>query len=69
MPLLLSLSENFDPAGGTWEILAVSLKKILYLSRFSVRNSKKSPNQEAGLENRRPLKVVKDTKFVLNEHE
>ena len=30
MPLLLSLSESFDPAG-TWEILAVSLKQFIYI--------------------------------------
>ena len=38
-------------------------------SRLAVRNCKKSPNQETGLGNRGHLKVVKDTKLVLNKRE
>ena len=34
-----------------------------------VRSGKKSPNQETGLGNRGRLKVLNDTKLVLNEHE
>ena len=35
----------------------------------AVRSGKKSPNQEIGLENRGRLKVLNDSKLVLNEHE
>ena len=36
----------------------------LILSRFTVRNGKKSPNQETGLGNMGHLKVLNDTKLV-----
>ena len=69
MPLLLSLSENFDPAGGTWEILAVSFEKIHILELVSCKKrQKKSHIQETVLENRGYLKAVNDTKLLLNEH-
>ena len=35
----------------------------------AVRSGKKGPNKETGLENRERLKVLNDTKLVLNEHE
>ena len=35
-------------------------------SRLAVRNGKKSPNQEIGLGNRGRLKVLNDTKLILN---
>ena len=38
-------------------------------SCLAVRSGKKSPNQETGLGNRGLLKVLNDTKFVLNEHD
>ena len=38
-------------------------------SWFAVRNGKKSPSQETGLENRGPLEFLNDTKLLLNEHE
>ena len=46
-------------------------KLLLHLrnySRFAIRNGKKSPNQETGFGNRGHLKVMNDTKLVLNEH-
>ena len=42
---------------------------VIDQSRFAVRIGKKSPNQETGLGNRGHLKVLFDTKLVLNEHE
>ena len=36
-------------------------------SSLAVRSGKKSPNQETGLENRGRLKVLNDTKFILND--
>ena len=35
--------------------------------RLAVGNSKESPNQEIGLENRGHLKVLNDTKVILND--
>ena len=37
-------------------------------SNLAVRSGGKSPGQEIGLGNRRRLKVLNDTKLVLNEH-
>ena len=42
---------------------------ICYLSRVAVRNGKKKSGQETGLGNRERLKVLNDTKLVLNKHE
>ena len=48
-------------------------KKILFIHVFSsplaVRNGNKSPGQKTCLGNRERLKVLNDTKLVLNEHE
>ena len=41
----------------------------LEMSRFAVRNGKKSQNQQTGLGIRGPLEALNDTKLVLNEHE
>ena len=47
-----------------------SLSVALSYARTVVRwNGKKSPCQETGLGNRGRLKVLNDTKLVLNEHE
>ena len=40
-----------------------------FSSRFAVRNGKKSPNQETGMDNKEHLKVPNDAKLVQNEHE
>ena len=37
-------------------------------SFLAVRSSKKSPHQETGFGNRERIKVLNDTKLVLNEH-
>ena len=41
---------------------------ILLNSNLAVRSGKKSQGQETGLGNRGLLKVLNDTKLVLNEH-
>ena len=46
----------------------MNFKKIIQ-SRLAVRGDKKGPNQETGMENRGRLKVLNDTKLVLNDHE
>ena len=46
----------------------LNLLDVTYQSQFAVRHSKKSSNQETGLGNRGHLKVLNDTKLVLNEH-
>ena len=38
-----------------------------YYSRLAVRSGQKSPNQETGLGNRERLKVLNDTKLILND--
>ena len=45
------------------------MQKKKTLEPSSVKNGKNSPGQEIGLVNRGRLKVLNDTKFVLNEHE
>ena len=44
-------------------------KKEFSLELSCCKKQQKSPNQETGLGNRRHLKVLNDTKLVLNEHE
>ena len=44
-------------------------KSKIALEPVCCKKRQKSPNQETGLGNRRHLKVLKNTKFVLIEHE
>ena len=44
-------------------------KSKIALEPVCCKKRQKSPNQETGLRNRRNLKVLKNTKFVLIEHE
>ena len=45
------------------------LQTVVGKSRLAVKSNKKSPNQVTGLGNRGCLKVLNDTKLVLNEHD
>jgi hypothetical protein len=54
----------------TYEVkIQVHEKMFTTFHCIAVRNVKKSPGQETGLGNRGCLKVLKDTKLVLNKHE
>ena len=53
---------------GSFLTLSPCLMRI-QLEPVCLRNGKKSPNQETGLGNRGHMKVLNDTKLVLNEHE
>ena len=50
-------------------IVSIQQTQAPQLSRLAVRSGKKSPNQETGLGNRGRLKVLNDTKLILNEPE
>ena len=62
--MMLSFSKNFE---STWYILWLFFAQN-HQSFLAVRCSKKSPHQETGFGNRERLKVLNDTKLVLNEH-
>ena len=40
---------------------------LIFLEKYCCKKWPKSPNQETGLENRGRLKVLKDTKMILND--
>ena len=47
--------------------VTLTVAEVYYESCVAVRSGKKSPNQETGLGNRGHLKVLNDTKFILND--
>ena len=49
-------------------VLQLGPKSWIILEPVCCKNGRKSPNQETGLGNRGFLKVLNDTKLVLNEH-
>ena len=59
---VVSYTSGFHPH------LLFSLFVYLLYSCLAVRSGKKSPNEEIGLGNRGLLKLLNDTKLVLNEH-
>ena len=67
---LVELS-SFNPISTSWNVKFAKLKPLSpglgCLEQSGVRSSKKSPGQETGLGNRGRLKVLNDTKFILND--
>ena len=59
---------SFDFVTYVYQILVMISREFL-IELSCCKNRKKSPNQETGLVNRERLKVLNDTKLVLNEHE
>ena len=55
----------------SWTLMFLARSQITTTRAVLLQEFKqqKSPNQETGLGNRRRLKVLNDTKLVLNEHE